>query len=130
MMVTGEVDHQIFGPCLLQFECSHLPVANIGAGPAPGRTSQLGPGRDRNSSHGSQPGVSFSNVMEQRRPDQVLALGVRGGDIPGTGESVAKIGDGLTEERDYLGGSQAGLRLSLFVEGQRSGADEVDQPPC
>jgi hypothetical protein len=74
--------------------------------------------------------VSFSNVMEQRRPDQVLALGVRGGDIPGTGESVAKIGDGLTEERDYLGGSQAGLRLSLFVEGQRSGADEVDQPPC
>lgn len=104
-MVTGEVDHQLFGPGLFQFECAHLPVANIGTGPALGRPPQLGPGCDRNSSDGSQAGVSFANVMEQRRPDQVLAVEVRGGDITGTGESVTEIGDGLTEEGDYFGGA-------------------------
>ncbi len=129
MMVTGEIDHEVFGPNLCQLRCPDLPVAKVGVGPARGGSSQLRPSGDSAPAERTQAGTALPDVMKQRRPDQVLTVGIATGYVARTGNRVPQVGNRLVKKGIHFDRSEKGDYLGSLFTTQRAGGDDIDQPP-
>lgn len=103
-------------------------MIEIAGSSTPNPASNLCPGRDNAAGDSSHTAMTFANVMEKGRPDQVSALGLGDLDPEGRLPAMSLIGPALCKEGSCLTRPQPILDCGALIAVQGRRGEVVDQP--
>ncbi len=100
VVMEGELDHQRLGSRLLELGGADCRMVEVHGDSAVPLQPELAEQRCEHPPEDAQPGMTFADVVEQRRPDQIRPLGGALLGEPGSPVGVTLVGRRLiTEER-------------------------------
>jgi hypothetical protein len=128
VVVTGKSADKGLGSYGFEFLGASLTMLDVHIGPALGPASQLRPGGHNAATDRPQAGVSFSEIVEQGRSDEILPIGLSARDESCAAQAMPLIGHRLIEKGFELCRAKPITDLGFFCRRQGLGSQNVEKP--